>query len=66
VQLTLPAATDLGRVYVIKNTDVGTVNVVADGTDTIDGKNTQPVKKLKAMTIVADGAGHWHVISSVT
>jgi hypothetical protein len=69
VTLTLPAsrAENIGRMYVIKNADVGrlTVRPPAIGNNTIDDKSSVLVKKKTALTVIADGDGGWHVIGEV-
>lgn len=66
--LTLPASVPAtaGRTYVIKNLDVGALTVFADTVvgDGIDGLPEFSVKKKKAVTLVADGAGQWHSIGT--
>jgi hypothetical protein len=66
--LTLPASVPMtaGRTYVIKNLDVGALTVFADTLvgDGIDGLPEFSVKKKKAVTLVADGAGQWHSIGT--
>lgn len=69
ITVTLPPSLPgtAGQVYVIKNADVGrlTVRPAAGGGDTIDDKTSVLVRKKKAVTMIADGAGSWHVIDHV-
>lgn len=55
-----------GRTYVIKNVDVTTLTLTADAGagDLVDDGASVKIKKRGALTIVADGAGHWLVIGS--
>jgi hypothetical protein len=64
ITIALPASgpATAGRVYVVRNADVTKVTVKPDGGSTIDDKPTLLVKKATAVTIVADGAGAWHLI----
>ena len=65
--MTLPAATPVnrGRVYIVKSRTDGT-RVVTSGGDLIDGgPNPFVVNAGKAVTLVCDGAGSWHVISAL-
>lgn len=66
IKLPLPASIPAitGRMYVIRNTDVGTLTLVADRVagDHVDGQPTLAVRKKTAVTVIADGAGAWHVI----
>jgi hypothetical protein len=64
--ITLPASLPInaGRVHVVKNVDVDTLTVAADAVagDLIDDKPTLVVRKRKAVTLIADGAGQWQVV----
>jgi hypothetical protein len=64
--ITLPASLPInaGRVHVVKNVDVDTLIVAADAVagDLIDDKPSLAVKKRKAVTLIADGAGQWQVV----
>jgi hypothetical protein len=52
----LPPAGDVtGKIYYIKNTGPGTVTVVPDGVETIDGNSDVPVVSGNCLTIVSDG-----------
>jgi len=66
MKVTLPASipANAGRVHVIKNVDVMNLTVHADAVahDKIDDKATLALKKRKAVTLIADGAGAWQVI----
>lgn len=67
--LTLPASTPAtaGQVLVLKNTDLATLTLQTDPAtqDHIDGQARLIVKKRRAATLVADGAGGWAVISQL-
>ena len=62
--ITLPTASGIdGRQYTIKKIDDSTniVTVKADGTDTIDGLNSQSLaNQYESMTLVADGT-NWNI-----
>lgn len=64
--LTLPASIPMtaGRTFVVKNVDVATLTIVGDSVagDLIDDEAKLAVKKRKAVTLIADGAGQWNVI----
>ena len=62
LKLQLPPARlgNAGRQYVIKNVDVTRLSVVAADGETVDEKPRISVRKGKAVTLIADGAGHWH------
>ncbi len=66
--ITLPASTPMtqGRVYTIRNTDVEALKIRGDvnGPDRIDGNASLALKKKRAVTLVADGAGQWHSIAT--
>ena len=66
--LTLPPSTaaNAGRQVVIKNVDLSQLTLLADAPsgDAIDGLAEVTVKKKKAITLVADGAGQWHSIAT--
>ena len=58
----LPTAVGIkSKIYVIKNSGVGTITVDADGTETIEGSLTLTVLTTEAYTMQSDGA-NWIVI----
>lgn len=59
----LPSAVGIsGKVFVIKNINVGTVTIDASGTQTIDGQETQTISfQYNSYTIVSNGA-NWFII----
>ena len=60
--VTLPTAVGIaGRIYNIKNTGAGTITVDADGTETIDGLETQSVTTGVNLQLQSTGSG-WIVI----
>ena len=67
--VSLPAsdAGSVGRTYTIRNIDIGTLTIApATGVAaTIDGDATLSLRKARAVTLVADGAGGWHTIAKV-
>jgi hypothetical protein len=69
ITVTVPASQpqNAGRIYLIKNVDATkvTLRAAAGGDSTIDGKSTRSIKKLSAVTLIADGEGEWHVIGEV-
>ena len=64
--ITLPASIPMtaGRTFVVKNVDVTTLTIIGDGVagDLIDDEAKLVVKKRKAVTLIADGAGQWNLI----
>ncbi len=68
IRLALPPSipTNAGRAYVIKNVDATSVTLNADTTagDVIEDGASVRVKKQAALTVIADGGGHWHVIGA--
>ncbi len=66
--LTLPGSTPMtaGRVFIVKNFDVTDFKLVCDSAsgDLIDDDTKLIVKKRRAVTVIADGAGQWTVISA--
>ena len=64
-QITLPAcdATTVGRRYVFKKTDSGTVSVKRAGTDKIEGANAKNLVGQYAGVVVfnPDGGGTWYI-----
>ena len=67
--MSLPAADagSVGRTYTIRNIDIGTLTIApATGVAaTLDGDATLSLRKARAVTLVADGAGGWHTIAKV-
>jgi hypothetical protein len=65
VRLTLPRSTPAGagRVYVVKNAGASTMTLSAAAGDSIDQARSVRVNRNVARTVVADGAGRWHVIA---
>jgi hypothetical protein len=62
---TLPAAAAyIGRQLVIKNNSVGILNVVPQGSDTIDGNVLVVLQPLQSLVIVSDGVSIWLDISN--
>lgn len=65
--VTLPPSVPVnaGRQLVIKNADASSLTLHADAPngDGIDGLSQLAVKKKKAVTLVADGAGQWYSIA---
>jgi hypothetical protein len=61
--LTLPTAVGImGKVYVIKNSGVGTITVTAAGAETIDGSNTAVMAvQYNSITIQSTGTA-WIII----
>lgn len=68
VTLTLPASIPMtaGRTFVVKNVDVAALTIVGDGVagDLIDDEARLAVKKRRAVTLIADGAGQWNLIAA--
>lgn len=66
--LTLPPSTpaNAGRQVVVKNADLTSLILQPDAQsgDGIDGLAELSVKKKKAITLIADGAGQWHSIAT--
>ena len=66
--LTLPASTPVtaGRIFVVKNIDITDFKIVGDGVagDLIDAAAKLAVKKRRAVTLIADGAGRWNLIAA--
>ena len=64
--VTLPASlpATAGRAYVVKNADVTTLTILADPVagHLIDDKPSLALRKRKAATLIADGAGQWQVV----
>jgi hypothetical protein len=69
VTITLPPSVPAneGRVYVIKNVNVGSLSVKADSgvRDTLDDQPSIGVVKGRAATVIADGAGRWYEVSDI-
>jgi hypothetical protein len=67
-RLALPRSNALnaGRTYVIKNVGAGIVTVVPDtaGGDVVEAAANFRVRRNNTVTLIADGAGAWHVIAS--
>ncbi len=65
--LTLPVSSPAtaGRTYTVRNIDVDTLTVKANGRvrRVIDGKPSLLLSKEAAVTLVADGEGQWHTIA---
>lgn len=60
--ITLPEASGHeGRVYNIKNINIGTVTVDADGSQTIDGNLTVNLAQYDSLTIISDTLG-WYIL----
>lgn len=60
--VTLPTAVGIaGRVYVIKNSGVGSITLDGNGAQTIDTLATQPIVSGGAMKVQSDGA-NWIII----
>ena len=66
-KLNLPkcAASNRGRVYIIKNLASTSVDVNAAEDNVIDGKPILKIAKSKAKTLLSDGVKHWHVIATM-
>ncbi|HXT19226.1 MAG TPA: hypothetical protein VN923_00600, partial [Thermoanaerobaculia bacterium] len=60
VELPPSQPANAGRQYVVKNVDVTRMNVAAAEGDTVEEKQRISVRKGKGVTLIADGAGHWH------
>lgn len=69
VAITLPAsdARTEGRVYVVKNINVPSLTLQADGAtgDRLDDQAQLSIAPGRAVTVIADGAGHWHDVGDV-
>ncbi len=59
--VTLPTASGIsGRVYIIKNTGSGSQNVIPNGSENIDGSNTNhALASLKFIKVQSDGTNWW-------
>ena len=56
----LPSARAIpGRVYIVKNTGAGTITVMADGTEEIDGSNTLVLAAGDIGRLVATDTSNW-------
>jgi hypothetical protein len=62
--VTLPVANNsVGRMITVKNIGVGTVTVVATGSDTIDGAASYPLSlAYESVTVVGAGGGAWVIV----
>jgi len=60
--VTLPSAVGItGRIYSIKNSGAGTITVAGDGTENIDGANTQSLAQWDNLKVVSNNVG-WIII----
>lgn len=60
--LTLPTAVGHDGVKTIKNIGTGTITIVCDGVETIDGGTTAELSiQYESISIISDG-GNWYVI----
>ena len=60
--VTLPTAVGIaGRIYSIKNSGAGTITVAGDGTENIDGANTQTLAQWDNLKVVSNNVG-WIII----
>jgi hypothetical protein len=68
LKVTLPPSVPelQGRVYVVKNVDVGALSVSLSGRDTLDDAAGISIAKGRAATLIADGAGHWYEVGDGT
>lgn len=62
INVTLPQAINSGLVYHIKCIGLGSVVVLAVGSDTIDGETTQTVRQWECMDILDAASGKWVII----
>lgn len=61
---TLPASSlNSGRTYYIANKGAGTVTVLPNGTDTIEGAASIALAQYATATLRSDGLGMWHRFS---
>lgn len=61
--ITLPTAVGAtGKIYQIKNSDIGVITIDGNGSETIDGSTTLKIHPLEAVQIASDGA-NWIVTS---
>jgi hypothetical protein len=59
-QLPLTSDVPSGRTYVVKNTGVGTVNILASGSNLIDGQATASIRTTySSYTVVGTGSNWW-------
>lgn len=61
INFNLPAATTDGQVYIFKNKNTGTVSVVPNGTDTIDGVNTSISMVQNVSYSLFSAGGAWYI-----
>lgn len=61
LSLNLPAATIDGQVYIFKNKNTGTVSIVPNGTDTIDGVNTSITMAHNVSYSLFSAGGAWYI-----
>lgn len=59
--VTLPAAGDTGREYVVKNSGSGTITVDADGSETIDGETSVDLNQYDGVRVIDTGT-NWSVM----
>lgn len=60
--INLPAASGSGKVYHIKNVNIGQVTVNGHDTDTIDGELTQTTEQWENITIIDYKTGVWAIL----
>ena len=59
--VSLPAAGNVGREYILKNSGSGVITLDADAAETIDGAATQTLVQYVSLTVVDDGTG-WIIL----
>jgi len=60
--VTLPAATGSGDMYLVKNIGSGTITILPAGSNTIDGSASYTLPELERALLLDGAAGNWDVM----
>ena len=61
-QVTLPAAVDNTVLFIKKTTEANIVQIIADGSETIDGDNTLDIIGQNDCVMIAAEGGKWGIV----